>query len=270
MIDFVTDKYDLFQFIAILHQFYLKDAKISQVTRDNIKSKWILKVLKWEWYTKIYVREISHYLADTDNPTDDELKPPRDALKLFLEADWDATPFTIITANQADLPQELVFTPPQPTKLELKSWTPVSTETHQSYAGGLDVVNRPVTSRVAQVNELISYWKNILVQRYQYNPNDVGGILFDQFKKDKNNFDTIIRLSPNRQVEYVRYQTACILLALPMWYRLDKEMQQTVCNSLGNISSSDPKGLMHYIDDIWNVFSNRLPVDIKIFERIPV
>lgn len=266
--NYANEKFDMYQFISTLHMFLLRRDKEKTTKeeldnmeniRNNIKTKWITKILNWKWYSEILNRDTFHRLAYNDYPTDTEFNQPKTILSKFIDAEWnnDVKPWVEITANKSDLPSELVFTPPNPTKLVTELWKPESTETHMSFSGEIPNIINPEKFFTNETKILMQIWVKIL-EKNSYNYNDKIIKLYMELVKLKPDIGTDVN-------KKTLYSYACYCLIFPMFYRISKQCQDAIAYSEEYHESLTP-----FIDDIWNVFGNKLPVEIVRFTRNPI
>lgn len=236
--EYYNPKFDYFQFIAFLHQDVLSgmiDPSIKPIVKN-----WFIKLVDWKWYSKLYDREITHKLGYLEHPTDTELKPVREALRLFVDHKWDDPPFIIRNGSGSDLPPEIFFHPPDELIRTLDMWYPTSESTHQN--------------RMIDETEY---------EEYEPETTPIFKVWEDELKIDGHNLTEYSgKLAKEISAKIGReftsdegdvYSQACWWLCFYRFHRLNVSEQKAVVNS-PIISDT--------IDNIWNMFNNRLPIAI--------
>jgi hypothetical protein len=236
--EFYSPKFDYFQFIAVLHQY----TELEPSVKKEIKS-WILKILDWKWYTSLFSREISHRLQYLELPTDEQLKPVKDALKLFIEHNWTNAPFIIRSGTGDELPPEIFFHPPEKLTRVFETWYPTSNEAHE---------NRTIEEkRYVAYNDRTIETAKIWIDEWKKDGVNIvrdysGKLMKELGQKTGKNYT----ISDN---ESRAHEEACFWLCLYKFHRLNSREQKAVV--------SKPL-ISDIIDNIWNVFDNRLPIAI--------
>jgi len=230
-----NQKFDTFQFVAEMYQYLLP--KVHLNIKNNLKAKWILKILDWTWYDNILeTRERSHHLEYKEFPTDTQFKAPKDCLKEFLEAKWDDPPFTVKNTGIESIPSSLLFSPPEVKSFSVVPWVPVSTETHPA----LDLTT--LTEEYEEEdNDLMDVWHEYC-RHLGYNYEEREIILMT----------AIVMRKPMNALKKQWYLAACEYLVLPMFHQISRRDRFAVSQSSDIMKS--------VIDDIWNMFGNTLPI----------
>jgi hypothetical protein len=246
-----NNKYDLFTFIYVLHRRYSE--ALGDTIKENIKAKWLVKVLNWDWYTNIIktVQRSGHLLRDMKPPTDNELVTPMAALIQLLKAQWDDTPFRSISLSSSDInniPAEMIFIPPE-NKYDTppQMWQPTTSETHQA------LIYDDIAYRFSEANLAVRLVDTIS-KVWTIEANTIKGYT-DQYKELSN--EALTKRKPIQKnkgtlsVEQL-YISACYFLQSPLWYELDTSTQNAITTPI----------LRKVISDIWNMFDNKLPISI--------
>jgi hypothetical protein len=240
-----NNKFDLFTFIYMLHYGYGEN--LNPDIKLNIKTQWIAKMLRWIWYYEIIQDNVNDFRQSIRHtPKDSDMKSPRESLSIFIDATWSDSPFTTINLSPAEvshIPVDMLFTPPADrSEQEPILWQPITTESHQALIyGSIDenVVywGDEATVRLKPVKDI---WDREVTAIHGYI--EQGKILFNKIKEAKLIPESLTKL----------YTMAAFLLQLPIWYELDVESQQAVANPM----------VRKAISDVWNMFSNKLPIQI--------
>jgi len=236
--EFYNPKFDYFQFIAFLHQ----GIELASSVKTEIKS-WLIKILDWKWYISLFSRDRSHALAYLERPTDAQLKPVKDALRLLIEHSWTDAPFIVRSGTGDDLPPEIFFHPPEKLTRVFETWYPTSTEAHQSRTIEEKRYNDYNDMPLVIMKVWNDEWKKdgITVQDY------LKKLVAELDKKTGKNY---LNTMDN---EARSHKEACFWLCLYKFHRLNLREQKSV--------ASKPL-ISDLIDNIWNLFDNRLPVAI--------
>jgi serine/threonine protein kinase len=232
-----SPKFDLFEFIAILHQRGLNNVDSS--IKATVK-QWIIKILDWGWYSKIYEREISHTLAYLELPTDVQFKPVKDALRIFVDYPWIEPPFIVKSGTGDDLPLEIFFQPPQERIRVQEMWNPVTDVTHQSR----DIAPESYEEYDPFISPVLKTWEDELKLDH-HSLSKYGDKLAKEISKK------IMREFTTEEGDV--YNHACWWLCLYQFHRLSLAEQKSLIE-FPVISDT--------IDNIWNMFDNRLPIAI--------
>lgn len=232
-----SPKFDLFEFIAVLHQYGLNNVDPS--IRATVK-QWIIKILDWDWYSKMYEREISHTLSYLEVPTDAQFKPVKDALRIFVDYPWIEPPFVVKSGTGDDLPSEIFFQPPQERIRVQEMWNPVTDITHQSR----DITSESYEDYSPLMSPIIKVWEDELGLDHHHLAEYVTKLLKAISEKIRKKFTAD---------EGPVYSHACWWLCAYQFHRLSPA-EQKVLVDLSVVSDT--------IDNIWNMFDNRLPIAI--------
>jgi len=213
---------------------------INSTIKNNLKLKWITVIMNWNWYVRIIntTDQLPHLLRKQKPPTDNQLKPLSVILKVLLDASWDSPPWTLNTGDFSQLPRDLAFSPPPVKNITVMMRKPVSTESHVMHDLS-DVSNeKGINSKEA---ELIEIWGN-----------DTGtDDLRESMAKSAILYNKILE-NPSMANVTRLVNTASNLLVLDIYHKLDPKIKK----SFGTAA------LRKVIDNIWNMFSNVLPVEI--------
>jgi hypothetical protein len=232
-----SPKFDPFEFIAILHQRGLNNVDSS--IKATIK-QWIIKILDWDWYSKICEREVSHTLSYLERPTDVQFKPVKDALRLFVDHPWIDPPFIVKSGNGDNLPSEIFFQPPQERIRVQEMWNPVTDVTHQSR----DIALEGYEEYDPPISPILKTWEDELKLDH-HSLSAYGSKLAKEISKK------IMREFTTEEGDV--YSHACWWLCLYQFHRLSLAEQKSLIE-FPVISDT--------IDNIWNMFDNRLPIAI--------
>jgi hypothetical protein len=236
--EYYNPKFDYFQFIAFLHQDVLNELVDPSI--KPIVKNWFIKLVDWKWYSKLYDRAITHKLGYLEHPTDAELKPVREALRLFVDHKWDDSPFTIRNGSGSDLLPEIFFHPPDELTRTLDMWYPTSESTHQNRI--IDETEyeeyEPETTPIFKVwEDELKIDGHHLTEYSGKLAKEISAKIGREFTSDEGDV----------------YSQACWWLCFYRFHRLNISEQKAVVNS-PIISDT--------IDNIWNMFNNRLPIAI--------
>lgn len=259
---FPNTKFDLFIFIYNLHNsLQLFGDKI----KENIKLKWLTKIINWNWYSKIIINadKYPHLLPIDQNPKNSDLRNPEDCLKMLIEAKWDDAPFII---SNDELLKEIndsgyVFYPP-PFRAN-KIWKPISFDTHKvignktffNYESNEIILKKIKIFTVELADSLMISW-NRECDVLKYNHVNKTLELFNLIK------NKVIINDLNSGQETLIEVLVCYFITYPMWHKINHIQQETIIsNSLGNKMM---EWLMTNISNIWNFFNNQLPIEMPM------
>jgi len=257
--NFFNAKFDSFYFITELLYNGLQLGGVSPEIRINIRNNWISKITDSKWYLPTKNKESGKFLPYTEQPTDQQFNNPIEILSKFLYAKWDDPPFKDITAILYSLPRELVYIPPNQTKLSITYYYPTSNDTHPSYVFNDSFYSRRRAILASSSSQLLVVWDNMLKLISKYNYNEKGISLYNKFMVKKFNEAYI----PNTRMKDW-YTKACQILMIPMYHMLSKKDQIVFIG----IQNNDSVAMKNLIDDVWNVFNNTLPEQTLNISRV--
>jgi len=274
----LNNKYDLFTII-----FNIKESMIPRMTDKksaNIISSFIDLIVDPIFYnknTRVDVNgeiTIRNLLAVDVYPTDKELMLPSDALNFLVNKDFGIKTSFEIYDVKPSINNSLIFYTPK--VIEKHHWYPVSMETHKPlFNENIDLVNvidpkiiidaLTFVSKDTNYGEYLYHWSNEMIQ---INYLETWAInlkkIIIEFLKIKN----------IRHVYSIPYVVAFIIITCPVYYTL-KSSRETILGSIDDyfrnsfydeneLDLSILPSLEELIDDIWNTFNNRLPIELPI------
>jgi len=241
--DISDPKFDSFQFIATLYQFYL--INFSRQIQLDIVHKFFDKILNKAWYAKMLATQRPYALTAYLNPSDDEFKPVEGILTELIEADWSGNaPFTVKTSSSMHIPPELLFTPPTPAGVRLEFIEPISSETHVNR----DMDNIAIPFALYRLSDEIQKFFGI----WTYHMEMISKTKFDDYWKSLLDKVKLIKPSMGRyEKEY--YSISCQFLCMYKFNKLDRQIRAYLVGDLN---------ILYTMDNIWNMFSNKLPVKL--------
>lgn len=250
-----NEKFDMFQFVAILYQNLLNFRDDLLDVKKEIKTKWLLKILQWNWYLPYLNNEDRDSYVLNETTTDDKnFNNSFDILTKFIEADFKDKPWIFVN-EEKNIPQELLFKLPQKTKLVQELYSPESKDTHMSLSGSVPIIDSPDPNiffkNTANMKLLLSWFSSLKILKIETNKITIQ--LFNELVSKKH----LSKISPY----YNAYYIACYILTLPMYHMLDNESKKEFAIGAKKVD------LNPIINDIWNIFNNRLPVSLVRFSR---
>jgi serine/threonine protein kinase len=203
-----------------------------------------------QYYIDYIKRDSSTRLQYNEFPTDFELKPSDQALAILLSGKWTNPPFVTETGDTSILPKEITFTPPEPKVAKIINWVPISTETHPSLSIILgemydDNSFNAVSEKIRDLwrDEVLRDFKIDLVAEEIKFASEIG-------KKRRNLTED--------EMEW--YFDVLSWLILPMFYRITKAQRDVLLTVNGQVK------LIAVMDDIWNMFNNKLPITVPMIQ----
>ena len=234
-------KADAYQVLAI-YVFKFAQYLLPEVSAQ-LNASWVWKIMREAWYEANMVRQWGYILKV--HATDAQFKPVPEALSMLLNVNWTDKPFEVKTGDLKVLPPELLFTPPKPRKVETTMWKPDSAETHPALGSNPTF---PAFSPWFAIIRRITPW---IKESEQQGWDPLSSMT--QFEQ------RLIAAKPSLKMNEW-YKTALYVLLLPQFHQLSRPQQEAILD--------DSPALIGAMDDIWNVFANRLPIEIPKYQMV--
>lgn len=236
--EYYNPKFDCFQFVAHLMQ-YMTENIFGPSDKLELES-WLNNVFEQKWFRTIFNSANWARLPYLNKPTDAQFKPVKDVLRLFVDHKWSNSPFTIKSGTGDDLPPEIFFRPPEELTRVQEMWYPVSNLSHQQR----DIKAESFEEYEPFINPILKVWEDEL-RRDDHNLSEYGAKLAAKVS------EKIDRKFTDDEGDV--YSQACWWLCAYQFHRLDSLQQKALVNFPVVLAT---------IDNIWNMFNNKLPISI--------
>ncbi len=250
----INIKADLFRFLSSV------TIIISSWPEDPYKKfqdEFISKISDMNWLEKkLNTPPYNIYLQT--RVIDTLFKNPTEAFNILINGEWNEDKFCKIIDNTTiDKVKYLdqIFYPPE--EITIRNWNPISYETHSSYRVSENYYFKDDSSRIM---DLFLINTNLYFIRWY---DELNELQFDWPSKTQELLKLVNKSKPSTK-NNVYYLIVCILLTCPILYKVSKEVEREIVQEWASNWKSEISIIRMTISDIWNLFSNVLPVSIPL------